>query len=74
MEDLAGRRLEEQLLRSRQPIDGTKAMLEGKKVELTSQPRPLNLPNGPTINFFYVAGPDGARIEIVERPGLKPGE
>ena len=55
-------------------IDETKAMLEGKQVQLTTQPRPLNLPNGPTINYFYIAGPAGARIEIVERPGLKPGE
>ena len=55
-------------------INETKAMLEGKSVQLTSQPQPLNLPNGPSINFFYVAGPAGARIEIVERPGLKPGE
>jgi catechol 2,3-dioxygenase-like lactoylglutathione lyase family enzyme len=55
-------------------IAETKAMLEAKKVQLTSQPSPLNLPNGPSINFFYVAGPDGARIELVERPGLKPGE
>ena len=55
-------------------IAETKAMLEGKKVQLTSQPSPLSLPNGPSINFFYVAGPDGARIELVERPGLKPGE
>ena len=60
--------------RSMGTIDSTKTMLEGKKVELTSQPRPLTLPNGPPINFFYVAGPNGARIEIVERPGLKPGE
>jgi catechol 2,3-dioxygenase-like lactoylglutathione lyase family enzyme len=60
--------------RSLDTIAGTKAMLEGKKVELTSQPSPLNLPNGPSINFFYVAGPDGTRIELVERPGLKPGE
>lgn len=60
--------------RSTGPIDGTKGMLEGKSVQLTSQPRPLTLPNGPPINFFYVAGPNGARIEIVERPGLKPGE
>jgi catechol 2,3-dioxygenase-like lactoylglutathione lyase family enzyme len=52
----------------------TKAMLEGKNVQLTSQPSPLNLPNGPSISFFYVAGPDGTRIELVERPGLKPGE
>ncbi len=60
--------------RSTGPIDGTKAMLEAKQVELTSQPRPLNLPNGPSINFFYVAGPDGTRIELVERPGLQPGQ
>ena len=60
--------------RSTATIAETKAMLEGKSVQLTSQPRPLDLPNGPTINFFYVAGPDGARIEIVERPGLKPGQ
>jgi lactoylglutathione lyase len=60
--------------RSTGPIDQTKAMLESKNVELTSQPRPLSLPNGPTINFFYVAGPAGARIELVERPGLPPGK
>jgi catechol 2,3-dioxygenase-like lactoylglutathione lyase family enzyme len=60
--------------RSTGAIDSTKAMLEGKHVELTSQPRPLNLPNGPSINFFYVAGPGGARIELVERPGLAPGQ
>ena len=34
----------------------------------------LPLPNGPTINFAYVAGPAGAKIELVERPGIKPGE
>ena len=55
-------------------IAETKATLEAKNVQLTSQPSPLNLPNGPSINFFYVAGPDGTRIELVERPGLKPGE
>jgi catechol 2,3-dioxygenase-like lactoylglutathione lyase family enzyme len=60
--------------RSMGTIAETKAMLEGKSAQLTSQPRPLELPNGPSINFFYVAGPDGARIEIVERPGLKPGQ
>jgi len=60
--------------RSTATINDTKAMLEGKQVQLTTQPRPLNLPGGPPINYFYVAGPSGARIEIVERPGLKPGE
>jgi catechol 2,3-dioxygenase-like lactoylglutathione lyase family enzyme len=60
--------------RSTAPIAETKAMLEGKKVQLTSQPTPLNLQNGPSINYFYIAGPDGTRIEIVERPGLQPGQ
>ena len=45
-----------------------------KGVTVTSEPRPLKLPAGPPINFAYVAGPNGARIELVERPGLKPGE
>ena len=49
-------------------------MLEANQVQLTSQPRPLTLPGGPPINYFYIAGPSGTRIEIVERPGLKPGE
>jgi len=48
--------------------------LRAKGVTVTSEPRPLPLPNGPTINFSYVAGPAGTKIEIVERPGLKPGE
>jgi hypothetical protein len=60
--------------RSTAAIAETKSMLEGKKVQLTSQPAPLNMQNGPPINYFYIAGPDGARIEIVERPGLPPGQ
>jgi catechol 2,3-dioxygenase-like lactoylglutathione lyase family enzyme len=60
--------------RSTAMVNDTKAMLEGKKVQLTSQPRPLTLPGGPPINYFYIAGPSGARIEIVERPGLEPGQ
>ncbi len=60
--------------RSTGPLADTINGLRGKAVQVTSEPRPLPLPNGPTINFSYVAGPAGARIEIVERPGLKPGE
>jgi catechol 2,3-dioxygenase-like lactoylglutathione lyase family enzyme len=51
-------------------IDG----LRGQGVTVLTEPRPLSLANGPAINFSYVAGPAGAKIEIVERPGLKPGE
>ena len=60
--------------RSTGPLDKTIAELKSKGVEVTSEPRPLTLPNGPPINFSYVAGPSGARIELVERPGLKPGQ
>ena len=55
-------------------LNETIAELKGKGVTVTSEPRPLNLPNGPSINFAYVAGPAGARIELVERRGLKPGQ
>jgi catechol 2,3-dioxygenase-like lactoylglutathione lyase family enzyme len=48
--------------------------LRAKGVMVLTEPRPLPLPKGPTINFSYVAGPAGVKIEIVERPGLKPGE
>jgi predicted enzyme related to lactoylglutathione lyase len=60
--------------RSTGALKGTIDGLRGKGVQVTTEPRPLPLPNGPTINFSYVAGPAGAKIEIVERPGLKPGE
>lgn len=60
--------------RSTGPLAKTIEDLSGKGVTILTQPRPLPLPNGPTINFAYVAGPAGAKIELVERPGLKPGE
>lgn len=60
--------------RSVGPLAATIDALRAKKVASTSEPRPLNLPNGPSINFSYVAGPAGARIELVERPGLLPGQ
>jgi len=60
--------------RSTGPIKQTIDDLRAKGVTVTREPRPLPLPHGPTINFSYIAGPAGAKIEIVERPGLKPGE
>ena len=60
--------------RSTGPLAETINGLRAKGVTVTSEPRPLPLPNGPTINFAYVDGPASARIELVERPGLKPGE
>ena len=60
--------------RSMGPLDKTIDGLRAKEVKVLTEPRALPLPNGPTINFSYVAGPAGAKIELVERPGLKPGE
>jgi hypothetical protein len=60
--------------RSTGSLTKTISDLKEKGVTVTTEPRPLQLPNGPSINFSYVAGPAGAKIELVERPGLKPGE
>ena len=46
--------------------DETIADLNSKGVEFTSEPRDMTLPNG-MINFFYVQGPEGARVELVRR-------
>jgi catechol 2,3-dioxygenase-like lactoylglutathione lyase family enzyme len=60
--------------RSTGPLAKTIDGLRAEGVTITSEPHPLAMANGPGVNFSYVAGPAGARIEIVERPGLKPGE
>jgi hypothetical protein len=63
--------------RSVGPAAETMAMFKGKDVAIErnqAEPSNLNLPAGPPIQFFYIVGPHGARIEIVSRPGLKPGE
>lgn len=46
--------------------DPTLADLTSRGAELTSQPRDMTLPNG-EIRFFYIAGPQGARVELVQR-------
>jgi hypothetical protein len=51
-------------------IDGLRTM----GVTVLTEPQPLQLHNGTTINYSYVLGPAGTKIELVERPGLKPGE
>jgi catechol 2,3-dioxygenase-like lactoylglutathione lyase family enzyme len=60
--------------RSTGPLAKTIDSLRSQGVTILTEPRPLPLPNGPSINFSYVAGPAGAKIEMVERPGLKPGQ
>ena len=40
--------------------------LRGKRVEITREPNSLAFVNG-DISFFFVAGPNGANIEMVQR-------
>ena len=46
--------------------DPTMADLRSRGAEVTSEPRDMTLPNG-EIRFFYIAGPEGARVELVQR-------
>jgi catechol 2,3-dioxygenase-like lactoylglutathione lyase family enzyme len=51
----------------RSPVsDENQARLVALGAELTSEPRDMTLPNG-QIRFFYIAGPEGARVELVQR-------
>ena len=47
-------------------LDEKMAEFNAKGLELTTPRRDMTLPNG-QIAFFYIAGPNGARIEFVER-------
>ncbi len=47
-------------------LDAKIAEFTAKGLELTSPRRDMTLPNG-QIAFFYIAGPNGARVEFVER-------
>jgi catechol 2,3-dioxygenase-like lactoylglutathione lyase family enzyme len=46
--------------------EATLADLTAKNIEFTSEPVDMTLPNG-MINYFYVQGPEGARVELVRR-------
>jgi catechol 2,3-dioxygenase-like lactoylglutathione lyase family enzyme len=60
--------------RSTGPLSKTIDDLRAQNVTVLNEPRPLSLPNGPPVNIAFIAGPAGVKIEMVERPGLKPGE
>jgi catechol 2,3-dioxygenase-like lactoylglutathione lyase family enzyme len=60
--------------RSEGPLKDTIDTLHAEGVTVLSAPQALKLPNGTTLNYSYVAGPEGVKIELVERPGIPPGE
>jgi catechol 2,3-dioxygenase-like lactoylglutathione lyase family enzyme len=41
--------------------------LKAQAVTFTTEPRPLTLASGTVVNFAYLAGPAGAKIELVQR-------
>jgi len=45
----------------------TALQLKAQDVKFTSEPRPLRLASGTTVNFAYLDGPSGAKIELVQR-------
>jgi len=52
--------------RAPETADATLSDLVGRGVSQRTEPRDMTLPNG-MIRFFYVNGPDGANVELVQR-------
>jgi catechol 2,3-dioxygenase-like lactoylglutathione lyase family enzyme len=40
---------------------------KGQGVKFTTEPRPLRLGGGATVNYAYLEGPNGVKIELVQR-------
>ena len=48
-------------------VDNAVAGLKAKDVKVTTEPRPLTLPSGVSMRLAFIEGPDGVRIELVQR-------
>lgn len=48
-------------------VDSVVAGLKAKNVTVTTEPRPVTLPSGVSIRVAFIEGPDGVRIELVQR-------
>ena len=48
-------------------LASTTTELKAVGVKFTTEPQPLRLAGGATVNFAYLEGPDGAKIELVQR-------
>jgi len=48
-------------------LDKKTAELKAQGVKFTTEPRPLKLASGAVVNFAYLEGPAGAKIELVQR-------
>jgi catechol 2,3-dioxygenase-like lactoylglutathione lyase family enzyme len=52
-------------------VDAAVTVLKAKNVKVLTEPRPLTLPSGTTMRLAFIEGPDGIRIEMVQRDNLK---
>jgi len=48
-------------------LDAKTTELKAQSVKFTTEPRPLKLASGTMVNFAYLEGPAGAKIELVQR-------
>ena len=48
-------------------VDASVAELKTRNVKITTEPRPLTLESGVTMRLAFAEGPDGVRIEMVQR-------
>lgn len=60
--------------RSTGPLAAAMKHFESKGAVVRAGPRTQKMPDGSAVNFAYLAGLGGVRIEIIERPGVKAGE
>lgn len=49
-------------------LDASVTAMKGRSVKIVTEPRPLTLGNGVTVHLAFAEGPDGIRIEMVQRP------
>ena len=48
-------------------VDTAVVGLKAKNVTVVTEPRPLTLPSGTSMRLAFIEGPDGVRIELVQR-------
>ena len=48
-------------------VDAAVEALKAKNVKVTTEPRPLKLASGATMRLAFIEGPEGVRIELVQR-------
>lgn len=48
-------------------VDASVAEFKARNIKITTEPRPLTLASGATMRLAFAEGPDGVRIEMVQR-------